>query len=47
MILQPDGLVARGRQGGLNCDMSHSLAGRRLAARRAFRHRLVAIVYSQ
>src|SRR5258705_552556 len=33
--------------GASNCDMSHSLSGRRLAARRALRHRLVAILYSQ
>jgi hypothetical protein len=32
---------------GSYCDTSRSLAGRRLAARRALRHRLVAILYSQ
>src|SRR5215469_14471917 len=45
--LQPDGFFARVGTGASNCDMSHSLAGRRLAARRALRHRLVAILYSQ
>ena len=33
--------------GGSNCEISHSLAGRGLAARRALKHRLVAIGYSQ
>jgi hypothetical protein len=36
-----------GSAGAVRTATSHSLAGRRLAARRALRHRLVAILYSQ
>ena len=41
--LEPDDFAEPGRLGRFNLGMFHSLAGRRLAERRALRHRLVAI----